>query len=185
MPTSSNPQGGGKQVEAVLGKLHMGRSFTGHELEDSCPCPKERCGLVTQDTADPDCPQHGFAAAKTMRQFHEPRYCPAQPAIVRLAVKAEDRTRAWIARQRFKVRSGLGIGADGDGIARWDLAGTVRFWASYYLGIGHWFHDRKDSCRHCGALPSDVDFCMRRVGPFRAGCIEADMCEDAAAEWAS
>lgn len=56
---------------------HIGRSFEGHTMEDACPCPQAACGLVTMKTALPDCPQHAFGAAKTMRQGHPDRDCPA------------------------------------------------------------------------------------------------------------
>lgn len=56
---------------------HIGRAFAGHAIEDACPCPQTPCGLVTVDTADKDCPQHAFGAAKTMRQGHPARNCPA------------------------------------------------------------------------------------------------------------
>lgn len=61
----------------------------------------------------------------------------------------------------------------------------ARFWLSYLLGIGHWFNDRHDRCRHCGATPSDIDFEMRRVAPFRAECADHEMCRDAIREQAA
>lgn len=54
--------------------------------------------------------------------------------------------------------------------------------ASYYVGIGHWFRDGRDNCRHCDARPSDVDFEMRRMGPFRAECVESKACAESVAE---
>lgn len=60
--------------------LHVGRAFTGTDLEDSCPCPKAPCGLVIQDMADPACDQHPIDAAKTMRQIHRARLCPGHRA---------------------------------------------------------------------------------------------------------
>lgn len=56
---------------------HLGRSFTGHPLEDTCPCPKAPCGLVVQDTIRNDCPEHAWEHAKSMRQSHPARTCPA------------------------------------------------------------------------------------------------------------
>lgn len=56
---------------------HIGRAYAGHTIEDSCPCPKADCGLVSLDAQDPDCPEHAFHAAKTMRQGHLERDCPA------------------------------------------------------------------------------------------------------------
>lgn len=55
---------------------HVGRSFTGHGLEDECPCPQAPCGLVEMGTVDPKCPQHTWTAAKTMRQGHPAKHCP-------------------------------------------------------------------------------------------------------------
>lgn len=55
--------------------LHVGRGFTGHRIEDECPCPKEPCQLVTLADAHPDCTQHTFT--KTIRQAHLASECPA------------------------------------------------------------------------------------------------------------
>lgn len=54
--------------------MHIGRSFTGHPLEDDCPCVKAPCGLV--EVEDEDCPQHSWRAAKTIRQTHMSTDCP-------------------------------------------------------------------------------------------------------------
>lgn len=56
---------------------HIGRSWVGHELEDTCPCPKAPCGLVIQDSIPEDCKQHHWSAAKTTRQSHPASTCPA------------------------------------------------------------------------------------------------------------
>lgn len=56
---------------------HIGRAFVGHAIEDACPCPQEACGLVGMEKVDPSCPQHVFTAAKTLRQGHAHRDCPA------------------------------------------------------------------------------------------------------------
>jgi hypothetical protein len=69
---------------------HMGRAFTGHAIEDTCPCPKTACGLITMDTADQDCPQHAFTAAKTMRQGHQERDCPALSPVDWAAAQLEN-----------------------------------------------------------------------------------------------
>jgi len=58
----------------------------------------------------------------------------------------------------------------------------LRWALSYYLGIGEWFRDAKDPCRHCGALPSDVDFEVRRVGRRHTECWDSDMCRVMAEE---
>jgi hypothetical protein len=62
---------------AVWAGAHIGRSFTGTALEDTCPCPKAPCGLVVQDTIDPACEQHAWTHAKSMRQSHTAGSCPA------------------------------------------------------------------------------------------------------------
>lgn len=56
--------------------LHVGRSFTGHPIEDSCPCPKAECGLVPIAQASAECDQHGFYTGKTIRQGHPAANCP-------------------------------------------------------------------------------------------------------------
>lgn len=56
---------------------HVGRSWSGHWMEDECPCPQEACGLVQMKNADPRCMQHAGTGAKTMRQIHSPEKCPA------------------------------------------------------------------------------------------------------------
>lgn len=54
---------------------HVGRSWSGHSMEDECPCPQEVCGLVQMNKADANCPQHALGTAKTMRQIHSPEKC--------------------------------------------------------------------------------------------------------------
>ncbi|MFC8065448.1 hypothetical protein [Streptomyces sp. NPDC057293] len=53
---------------------HLGRAFTGTQLENACPCPKASCGLVVQDTIRDDCPHH--AHTRSMRQSHSQANCP-------------------------------------------------------------------------------------------------------------
>jgi hypothetical protein len=53
---------------------HIGRSFSGHHLEDDCPCVKAPCGLVSEWV--PECPQHAPEASKTIRQSHPEFLCP-------------------------------------------------------------------------------------------------------------
>jgi ribosomal protein L37E len=55
---------------------HTGRAFTGHTMEDECPCPQEACGLIDLNKADTECSQHGFGKSKTMRQGHTAENCP-------------------------------------------------------------------------------------------------------------
>ncbi|MFJ2298126.1 hypothetical protein [Oerskovia paurometabola] len=59
---------------------HIGRSFDGHPLEDTCPCPQEPCGLIDVARIDPTCPQHALAAGATIRQAHIPERCPMTAA---------------------------------------------------------------------------------------------------------
>lgn len=58
---------------------HIGRSFSGHFLEDECPCPQEPCGLVAVESVDPTCPQHPVERSKTIRQSHLAEHCPGAP----------------------------------------------------------------------------------------------------------
>lgn len=58
---------------------HIGRSWTGHHLEDACPCGKAPCGLVDTMQINEDCDQHTWSAAKSIRQMHRADDCPAQP----------------------------------------------------------------------------------------------------------
>jgi hypothetical protein len=63
----------------ALVSLHLGRSWwPQHHIEDDCECPKAPCGLVDADTALPDCPEHGWKAAKTMREIHRAELCAAK-----------------------------------------------------------------------------------------------------------
>lgn len=61
-----------------LPDLHMGRSWSGHPLEDECPCPQEPCGLVSLRGADPECTEHYYTRSKTMRRGHPANRCPGQ-----------------------------------------------------------------------------------------------------------
>jgi hypothetical protein len=61
---------------SLIGNWHVGRSWTGHEIEDECPCPKEPCGLIDQSRAVPECLQHPINRVKTLRQGHSPADCP-------------------------------------------------------------------------------------------------------------
>ena len=60
--------------------LHIGRSWTGHQIEDACPCPKAPCGLVVFDTVDPECTEHPMERHKSMRQSHPGEHCPGASA---------------------------------------------------------------------------------------------------------
>lgn len=63
--------------------MHIGRSFSDTRLEDSCPCPKEACGLVNTNNISPDCDQHPPERAKTLRQVHKSDECPSN---IRLSI---------------------------------------------------------------------------------------------------
>lgn len=58
--------------------MHFGRSWDGHALEDACPCDQAPCGLIAAE--DPECPEHGVKAARTMRQLHRAADCPERSA---------------------------------------------------------------------------------------------------------
>lgn len=62
------------------------------------------------------------------------------------------------------------------------IRGRATWLLSYCFGVGHYFWDRHDDCSRCGALPSDIEFQMRRVGPFRAECADRGMCDEMKAE---
>lgn len=57
--------------------MHIGRSWSGTFLEDTCPCPKAPCGLVDMDRTDPACPEHPAERVKSIRQSHPASACPA------------------------------------------------------------------------------------------------------------
>lgn len=69
--------------------MHIGRQFTGTEIEQDCPCPTAPCGLVYEAHADPTCTEHHMDHAPTIRQGHPSGRCPgprreAKPAPARL-----------------------------------------------------------------------------------------------------
>ena len=61
--------------------FHIGRSWSGHPLEDGCPCPKAPCGLVDVDRTDPACLEHPAERGKSIRQSHSASACPAKPEV--------------------------------------------------------------------------------------------------------
>lgn len=61
-----------------MSELHIGRSWTGHPLEDACPCAKAPCGLVIQGQALDTCPEHALGAFKSIRQGHPSDRCPGE-----------------------------------------------------------------------------------------------------------
>jgi len=62
----------------------------------------------------------------------------------------------------------------------WEI--EIRWRLSRWLGIGQCFHGSKDTCRHCEVWAHDVDYEVRRVGPFRCECIDRQMCREMADE---
>ncbi|GAA2346741.1 hypothetical protein [Dactylosporangium salmoneum] len=73
---------------------HIGRAWSGTEIEDGCPCPKAPCGLVVglQAVGGP-CRQH--TGIKTMRQSHPADVCPGRRAeeVARIAREQADERR--------------------------------------------------------------------------------------------
>lgn len=57
--------------------FHIGRSWSGHPLEDACPCPKAPCGLVDMDQTEEACLEHPAERGKSIRQSHPASECPA------------------------------------------------------------------------------------------------------------
>lgn len=53
---------------------HVGRAWAGHTIEDSCPCTKAACGLVSHWAEG--CVQHDPVHARTIRQSHRADMCP-------------------------------------------------------------------------------------------------------------
>jgi hypothetical protein len=87
---------------AILGRpeqpggSHIGRSWSGHGIEDDCPCPKAPCGLVVQETVAETCDQHPLSARRTIRQSHRADECPAaQPQPARELAGATAETRRY------------------------------------------------------------------------------------------
>lgn len=55
--------------------MHIGRAFTGTDIERACPCPKAPCGLVPEEEAVPECVHHHIQHAPSIRQGHLPQHC--------------------------------------------------------------------------------------------------------------
>ncbi len=64
------------RVEAAATVWHIGRTWTGHDIEDGCPCGKAPCGLVDQAAIDTTCGEHPLTRAKSLRQGHPADRCP-------------------------------------------------------------------------------------------------------------
>lgn len=56
----------------VTGNHHFGRAWSGHAIEDTCPCTKAPCGLVADVAIE--CTEHN--ASKSTRQSHPADACP-------------------------------------------------------------------------------------------------------------
>jgi hypothetical protein len=54
---------------------HVGRAWSGHAIEDACPCQQEACGLVS--APNPACEQHN--GSHSTRQGHPAAACPGPP----------------------------------------------------------------------------------------------------------
>jgi hypothetical protein len=59
-----------------LPDMHIGRSWSGQEIEDECPCEQAPCGLVIIRRVTEECDQHHWSACKTVRQAHQSANCP-------------------------------------------------------------------------------------------------------------
>ena len=59
--------------------MHVGRSFSGNDIEQTCGCPLTACGLVDTLDLSPECEHHPFSRGKTLRQGHRAEDCPALP----------------------------------------------------------------------------------------------------------
>lgn len=57
-------------------RLHVGRSWSGHRIEDACPCHQAECGLV--DSIALHCDEHSAPFERTLRQIHLPADCPGR-----------------------------------------------------------------------------------------------------------
>ena len=72
-------------------------------------------------------------------------------------------------RVSHKISQKIG-GKWSEGDDAWSWIIRVRWWLSYQTGIGRYFWDGKDDCEICGGIPSDMDFCMVRIGRKRSRC---------------
>lgn len=80
--------------------LHLGRSWSGTDLEDGCPCLKAPCGLVVSTGTAPDCVEHGYLhPPRTMRQGHPVERCPAvtvlEPHHRQARFRSDEEFEAW------------------------------------------------------------------------------------------
>lgn len=73
---SRNPYEATEETTHDWDDSHVGRAWSGTDIEDACPCPQEPCGLVRMGTADPSCEQH--QPIQTVRQVHAGSKCPGE-----------------------------------------------------------------------------------------------------------
>lgn len=71
---SRNPYEATEETTHNWDDSHVGRAWSGTDIEDACPCPQESCGLVRMGSAAPSCEQH--QPNKTIRQGHTDSKCP-------------------------------------------------------------------------------------------------------------
>jgi hypothetical protein len=60
------------------GAWHVGRAWSGHQIEDACPCPQAPCRLVSTAVTDASCEHHPVFRARSLRQGHAAEDCPAE-----------------------------------------------------------------------------------------------------------
>lgn len=63
-------------MESELPDIHIGRGWSGQEMEDECPCKQAPCGLVILRESLMECGQHHWSGLKTIRQSHPAGECP-------------------------------------------------------------------------------------------------------------
>lgn len=68
---------------------HIARGWNSDPFAADCPCGKAPCGFIDAAQIDPDCPQHAWTRAKTIRGNHAAKDCPAPPS--HLDTAEEDR----------------------------------------------------------------------------------------------
>lgn len=65
-------------MSTVGSQMHIGRSWSGNHIEQTCGCPLAACGLVDTLNISPACEHHPFSRGKTIRQGHRVEHCPAR-----------------------------------------------------------------------------------------------------------
>ncbi|MFD3835344.1 hypothetical protein ACFWWC_03680 [Streptomyces sp. NPDC058642] len=101
----------GPSQPVMTGHHHYGRAWTGHEIEDACPCIKAPCGLVAQSV--PWCTQH--RADKSTRQSHPADSCPGPDQTVALPRTERERWVAIANALNAAHAAGMPVGIDLDG----------------------------------------------------------------------